>query len=242
MKVEILTIFPEIFTSFLSTSLIGKAVDKGLLKVTTTNIRDFALPPHQHVDDAPYGGGAGMVMKPEPLTAALRAAKERLPKANVILLSPRGYPFCQTKAAELSNCEELILICGRYEGIDQRFIDLFVDQEISIGDYILMGGEVPAMVLLESSVRLIEDAIGNPSSVEEESFTPRSEHQRGLLEGPQYTRPPEFEGESVPEILLSGNHAKIARWRYEQALQITQVRRPDLLEDPDASTPQPEEE
>jgi tRNA (guanine37-N1)-methyltransferase len=228
MKVEILTIFPTIFTNFLQTSLIGKATERNLLSVTVTDIRDFATPPHLQVDDAPYGGGAGMVMKPEPLTAAIESAKERLPKASVILLTPRGSQFSQSKAHEISTREQLILVCGRYEGIDQRVIDLLIDEELSIGDYVLMGGEVPAMVILESSVRLISQVIGNPSSLSEESFSTTGSAEK-LLEAPQYTRPPEFRGACVPETLLSGDHEKIAAWRKEQSMQLTAKRRPDLV-------------
>lgn len=228
MKIEILTLFPEIFEGFLNCSLLSKAISKKILKVSTINIRDFAEQPHYHVDDAPYGGGAGMVMKPEPLAAAIEASKARLKSAPVVLLGPGGVPFSQDKAREYSELPELILICGRYEGIDQRVIDLLVDQVISIGDYVLMGGEVPAMTVIEASVRLVEGVIGNPESLKYESFA-KSRSVGAILEPPQYTRPPEFRGAVVPEILLSGNHAKIESWREKISIRITREKRPDLL-------------
>jgi tRNA (guanine37-N1)-methyltransferase len=214
--VEFLTIFPEIFRSFLDTSLVGKAVKRGLFSPVLTNIRDFSAPPHNKVDDSPYGGGAGMVMMVEPLVRAIEAAKTRRPDAHVVLLSPAGARLTQPKVAELSKRDALILVCGRYEGIDQRAIDLAVDEEISIGDFVVMGGEVPAMLLIEAAIRLRPDVIHNSSSVEHESF---SESLGGgeLVESPQYTRPEEFRGLKVPEILLSGNHKLISDWRLEQA-------------------------
>jgi tRNA (guanine37-N1)-methyltransferase len=224
MKIEILTIFPEIFSGFLSSSLIAKSIERGLASITLTNIRDFAAPPHFAVDDSPYGGGAGMVMKPEPLAQAIAAAKSRSPSARVILLTPTGTKLTQTKASELSTQENLILVCGRYEGVDQRVIDLFVDEQISIGDYILMGGEIPAMVLIEATLRLVPSVLGNSESNKHESFT------SGMLEAPHYTRPPEFMGQKVPEVLLSGNHQLIQKWRESAAQCITQEKRPDLME------------
>lgn len=228
MKVEILTVLPEIFDGFLGTGIIKRAQDKNQLHVHLVNIRNFAAPPHFHVDDAPYGGGAGMVMKPEPLAEAIEDSKKRLPHARVILLSPGGQPFTQIKAKELSETDELILICGRYEGIDERIVELFVDEEISIGDYVLMGGEVPAMVLIESSARFVPGVLGNTQSIEEDSFAVGRDIERAL-EGPQYTRPPEFRGRPVPEVLLSGNHDKIRTWREEVSLERTKRRRPDLI-------------
>lgn len=227
MRVEILTIFPEIFEGFLKASLIAKAIERGLLSISTTQIRDFADPPHYHVDDTPYGGGAGMVMRPEPLSRAIEAAKLRLPTAKVILLSASGEIFTQAKASDLSKLSELILICGRYEGVDQRAIDLHVDREICIGDYVLMGGEVPAMVLIEACVRLVPEVLGNSASTVEESFS--SNKAKPQLEAPHYTRPAEFRGAKVPEVLLSGNHAQIEKWRSEKGLEATRLRRPDLL-------------
>ena len=229
MKIEILTIFPDIFVGFLTTSLIGKGIAKGTLEISTTDIRSFAKPPHMKVDDEPYGGGAGMVLKPEPLAAALREAKQRLPNARVVYLSPSGAPFTQTKAQEASESSELILVCGRYEGIDQRLLDLLVDEEWSIGDYVLMGGEVPAMAVIESITRLLPDILGNDQSVQQESFATPGD-QPPLLEAPQYTRPAEFEGCVVPSVLTSGDHNKIKKWRSEQSLAKTARVRPDLLE------------
>lgn len=223
MKVEVLTLFPEIFSGFLSSSLIGKSIQNGILEVTLTNFREFADPPHFKVDDEPYGGGAGMVLKPEPLIAAIRAAKKRLPQAKVICLTPSGKTLTQESCGTLSQSTELIFVCGRYEGFDQRILDLEVDLEISIGDYVLMGGEVPTMVLLEATVRLIDGAIGNKESIQEESFS------SNLLEGPQYTRPQSFEGLDVPEVLRSGDHSKIAEWRRAEARKKTKTNRIDLI-------------
>ena len=228
LHVEILTLFPEIFSGFLSSSLVEKAAEKGILHTKLVQIRDFADPPHYNVDDTPYGGGAGMVMKPEPLSRAIAEAKSRLPNARVILFTPAGQQFNQQAAHELSQTGELILICGRYEGIDQRVIELYVDQEISIGDYVLMGGEVPAMVVIEAALRLIENVVGNPESTQTESFADIP-GEGLLLEAPQYTRPPVFENLPVPEVLKSGNHASINKWRLEQGRALTAARRPDLL-------------
>lgn len=227
MRVEILTLFPEIFKGFFEASLIGKAIERGLLSVTITQIRDFADAPHYHVDDTPYGGGAGMVMRPEPLSRAIEAARSRLPNAKIILLSASGELFTQAKASNLSEAQELILICGRYEGVDQRVIDLYVDHEICIGDYVLMGGELPAMVLIEASLRLVPEVLGNSESTLNESFSANKETLQ--LEAPHYTRPAEFSGVKVPEVLLSGNHAQIEKWRSEKGLAVTRLRRPDLL-------------
>ncbi len=223
MKIEILTIFPDLFSGFLASSLIGKARAKGGIEVVTTDIRRYAEPPHFHVDDTPYGGGAGMLMKPEPLCRAIEDAKARLPRARVILLSASGVSFKQSTARRLSALPELILVCGRYEGIDQRVVDLLVDEQISIGDYVLMGGEVPAMVVIEACTRLITGVVGNEESIEHESFDGKSSD--AVLEAPQYTRPPEFRGLKVPEVLLSGNHQKIATWRLEQSRELTKRRR-----------------
>ena len=221
MKISVLTIFPEMFSAFLQASLLGKAIENKLLSVNLINIRDFAEPPHNRVDDEPYGGGAGMVMKPEPLSAAIESAKKNLPNAPVVLLSPGGELFNQQEAEKFSKLDGLILVCGRYEGVDQRVIDTLIDREISIGNYVLMGGEVAAMVMIEASARLIEDVVGNPESLLQESFSPKD---RNVIEGPQYTRPAEFRGETVPEVLLSGNHKLIAEWRKEKALEKTKRR------------------
>jgi tRNA (guanine37-N1)-methyltransferase len=226
-SIQILTIFPEIFSSFLATSLIAKAQEKNLVKIEAINIRDFADPPHFSVDDTPYGGGAGMVMKPEPLARAIRHTKQKAPSAKVILLTPAGKRFSQADAHELSGHGDLILVCGRYEGVDQRVIDLYVDSLISIGDFVLMGGEIPAMAIIEASLRLIDDVIGNKESLSEESFSIKE--SQPLLEAPHYTKPAEFEGEKVPEVLLSGNHKEIAKWRKSEAHRVTREIRPDLL-------------
>jgi tRNA (guanine37-N1)-methyltransferase len=216
LQVEILTIFPKIFESFLQTSLVAKAIERRLLQVTTTNIRDFSSPPHHKVDDSPYGGGAGMVMLVEPLVRAIEAAKSRLPNARVVLLSPGGPRFNQRKAIELSKLDSIIFVCGRYEGIDQRVIDLAIDEELSVGDFVVMGGEVPAMLVLEASLRLRPDVIHNAESTSFESFSPTL-GDGSLVESPQYTRPEEYRGLCVPDILLSGNHKAIAEWRLSQA-------------------------
>jgi tRNA (guanine37-N1)-methyltransferase len=221
-RFNILTIFPSVFDSFLECSLIGKAVEAGRLVVERTDIRDFATDPHRSVDDAPYGGGAGMVMQPGPVVEALRRAPEGLK----VLVTPQGERYTQETARELSRHETLVLVCGRYEGFDER-IRHHVDREVSLGDFVLQGGEVAAMAIIESIARLGEDVLGNPDSVIEESFTD------GLLEYPQYTRPRTFEGRPVPEILLGGNHAAIGRWRRQQRLLRTRRRRPDLLGDLD---------
>ena len=228
MKIEIITIFPEIFEGFIKSSLIEKAIGKGALSITLTNPRDFSDPPHFQVDDSPYGGGAGMVMKASPLFGAVNDAKKRLPSAQVVLLSPVGSVFSQSTAAHFSSQQELILVCARYEGVDERFVELCVDCEISIGDYVLMGGEIPAMAIIEASVRLIDGIIGNSESLAEESFASNLGEPL-LLEAAHYTRPAEFQGKNVPEILLSGDHARVAAWRKAQSLARTKERRPDLL-------------
>ncbi|NLF24103.1 MAG: tRNA (guanosine(37)-N1)-methyltransferase TrmD [Deltaproteobacteria bacterium] len=228
IRIEVLTLFPELFAGFTSSSLIKRAQQRALLDLNFSNIRDFAAPPHQQVDDTPYGGGAGMLMKPEPLAAAIENAKSRLPTAKTILLSPAGRLFNQSVAEELCPVQQLILVCGRYEGVDQRVIDLLIDEEISIGDYVLMGGEVPAMVVIEAVLRLKTEVLGNCESIKDESFAPTATGER-LLEAPQYTRPPEFRGLAVPPVLLSGNHKEIKDWRLAQARIATQKKRPDLL-------------
>jgi tRNA (guanine37-N1)-methyltransferase len=224
-NVEIITIFPGIFESFLKTSLVSKAIERGLLRVATTNIRDFSSPPHNKVDDSPYGGGAGMVMLPDPLVRSIEAAKARLPDARVILLSPGGPRFTQHKAIELSKDASTIFVCGRYEGIDQRVIDLVVDEELSIGDFVVMGGEVPAMLVIEACLRLRPDVIHNSESTSFESFSPELE-DGSVVECPQYTRPEEYRGVRVPDVLLSGNHKAIQEWRIDQAKAKTEkIRR-----------------
>jgi tRNA (guanine37-N1)-methyltransferase len=223
LSVEVLTLFPRMIAAPLEESILGKAREKGLLRVQVTDIRDFADGKHRVTDDVPYGGGAGMVMKPEPLVAAIEAARQRQPGAPVILMSPQGARFGQAKAQELASAGALILICGRYEGVDERVLR-WVDEEISIGDFVLTGGEIAALALVDAMARLVPGVLGNVLSAQAESFS-----GEGLLEGPQYTRPPEFRGLRVPDILLSGDHRKIAQWRQEQAVARTRERRPDLL-------------
>ncbi len=223
MDFSILTIFPDIFDSFLSHGIIRRAIESGIVSVNTMDIRNFAEGKHRITDDRPYGGGAGMVMKPEPLAKAIAEAKKRIPGSRTILLSPQGRPFKQSVASELSLLEGLIFICGRYEGVDERIYKT-IDEEISIGDYVLTGGEPAAMIIIDAVTRLLPGALGGEDSAEKDSFT---DH---LLEHAHYTRPPVFEGESVPDILLSGNHGAIADWRLESSLIRTLLKRPDLLD------------
>ena len=215
-NVNLLTIFPEIFESFLKTSLVGKAIARDLFNATITNIRDYSLPPHNKVDDSPYGGGAGMVMLPEPLVTSIESIQQRDPDTWVVLLSPSGTRFDQHKAQELANRPSVTFVCGRYEGIDQRAIDLAVDEEISVGDFVVMGGEVPAMLIIEASLRLRPGVLHNAESVSHESFSPDLA-DGSLVEAPQYTRPELYRGLAVPEVLLSGNHKAIAEWRLKEA-------------------------
>jgi tRNA (guanine37-N1)-methyltransferase len=224
MKFEILTLFPEMFDSYLATSILGRAIAQDKIQVRCHNIRDFAKDKHRMTDDTPYGGGSGMVMKPEPLVRGLQEIQGRDdPRTRVILLSPQGRLFDQGAAWELSRLPRLILVCGKYEGVDERVRRLAVDEEISIGDYVLTGGELPAMVILEAIARLLPGVLGDEASTREESFS------QGLLEYPQYTRPREFMGCPVPEVLLSGNHQEIAAWRRRKSLEQTFQKRPDLL-------------
>ncbi|MBM4256645.1 MAG: tRNA (guanosine(37)-N1)-methyltransferase TrmD [Deltaproteobacteria bacterium] len=222
MQFHVLTIFPEMFASPLSASLLKKAQEKGILSCTVHNLRDYATGKHRTVDDTPYGGGQGMVMKPEPVVAALEGVCQSLSQPWRIFLSPQGKTLTQAKVMELAQRETLVLLCGRYEGVDER-IRLFVDEEISIGDYILSGGEMAALVVIDAVARLIPGVVGRQESVADESFS------HGLLEYPQYTRPEEFRGILVPEVLLSGHHAEIATWRRQQSLLRTLEQRPDLL-------------
>jgi len=224
MKFDILTLFPNMFSSPFQQSILGKAIEKGLIQIRTINIRNFALDKHQVVDDTPYGGGQGMVMKVEPIARAIEWVKSQNPSVWTIYLTPQGKPFNQKMAEELSSHSHLIILCGRYEGIDERVRKLFADEEISIGDYVLTGGELAAMVLMDAISRLLPGVLGSDRSAEEDSFV------RSLLEYPQYTRPPNFRGMEVPDVLLSGNHAAISRWRRIEALRRTWTRRPDLLE------------
>ncbi len=223
MDFTVLTIFPEMFDPFWQHGIIGKAVAKGQLGVSVINIRDFANDKHQVTDDRPYGGGSGMVMKPEPLAEAIRSARQRLPKSRTVLLTPQGRTLDQEQAQALAGYEGLILVCGRYEGVDERINQSLIDEEISIGDYVLMGGELAAMVLMEAVARLIPGVLGNENSAALDSFT------ENLLEHPHFTRPSVFEGEAVPEVLRSGNHKAIDQWRLEMSLIRTFLKRPDLL-------------
>lgn len=220
MKFHVLTLFPEIPRAFFQSSIMAKAVQKGIIAYDLVNIRDFALDKHKTCDDSPYGGGAGMLMMTQPLAAALDSVKPR--KKRVIYVTPSGKKFTQNLAYELSRESDLVLICGRYEGIDQRIIDSYVDDEISIGDYVLSSGEVAATVIIDAVYRLIDGVI-TQESLEEESFSD------GLLEYAQYTRPEEFLGQKVPEVLLSGHHEKIRQWRLKQRLAKTLKMRPDLI-------------
>lgn len=223
MRYQVLTIFPELFEPFWSTGIVGRAVAAGRVEARAADIRDFTTDRHRTVDDRPYGGGAGMVMKPEPLSSAIRAAKSRSPSARTVLLTPQGRPFRQRVARELARLDGLIFVCGRYEGIDERICQDFVDEELSVGDFVLTGGELPAMIVMDAVTRLLPGALGGEGAAENDSF------EGGLLEHGHYTRPPEFEGEAVPEVLLSGNHAAIAAWRRETALIRTFLKRPDLI-------------
>ncbi len=223
MDFTVLTIFPEMFDLFWQHGIIGKAVAKGQLRTSVINIRDCAHDKHQVTDDRPYGGGSGMVMKPEPLAEAILSARLRLPKSRTILLTPQGRTLDQEQAHALASSEGLILVCGRYEGVDERINQTLIDEEISIGDYVLMGGELAAMVLMEAVARLIPGILGNENSAEMDSFA------GNLLEHPHFTRPPVFEGEVVPEVLRSGNHKAIDQWRLEMSLIRTFLKRPDLL-------------
>ena len=225
MIIDILTIFPDMVAAPLRESIVGKAIDRELIEVRVINIRDFATDKHHTTDDRPFGGGSGMVMKPEPLAAAIHSVRESDPAVKVILLSPQGRIFRQDVAFELSRLNHICLVCGRYEGVDERIRAYYVDDEISIGDYVLTGGELPAMVVLDSVARLLPGVLGNDESITEESFV------GGLLEYPHFTRPEIFEGHRVPEILVSGDHGAIHRWRRRQSLFRTWQRRPDLLKD-----------
>lgn len=220
MRFDVLTLFPEMF-EVLNESIIGKAKEKGLINVNLINIRDFSKDKHKKVDDTPYGGGAGMVIQPDVVYDAYKSIKDK--RAKVIYMSPQGRKLDQKKVEELSKQEHLILLCGHYEGIDQRVIDKIVDEEISIGDYVLTGGELPAMVLIDSVSRYVEGVLKDDST-KEESFS------QGLLEYPQYTRPEIFEGQQVPEVLLSGHHENIDKWRRKESLKMTLNKRPDLFE------------
>lgn len=245
MRIDVITIFPEYFSGILATSLLGKAVARGDVRILLHQLREFATDRHRTVDDTPYGGGQGMILKIEPLVAAIEAIAG--PGAVRVLLTPRGRPFTQSRAADLARADQVVLVCGRYEGVDER-LDAWIDERICIGDYVLSGGEAAAAAVIDAVVRLIPGVVGNRESLVEESFA------GGLLEHAQYTRPETFRGHRVPEVLLSGNHGEIERWRREEARAATSALRPDLLgrgapegalpirsaERPEASNPPPE--
>jgi tRNA (guanine37-N1)-methyltransferase len=223
LQVEFLTLFPRMCEAYLAESILGKAQASGLVAARVTDVRDFAPGKHHVTDDAPYGGGAGMVMKPEPLVDAIEAARARVPGATVILTSPRGVRLDQALARRLAEQGRLILVCGRYEGVDERVMTA-VDMEVSIGDFVLTGGELAALCVADAAARLVPGVLGNEASAGAESFA----GEDGLLEHPHYTRPPQFRGAKVPEVLLSGDHRRIERWRRRESLRATRARRPDL--------------
>ncbi len=229
MQFEVFTLLPEVFPPYLESSILQRARQRGLIEARIHNIRDWARDKHHTTDDIPYGGGGGMVMKPEPVFEAVESILGPQAGCPVILLTPQGRVFTQAVARELAAHERIALICGRYEGVDERIRARLVTDEISIGDYVLTGGELPALILIDAVTRLLPGALGDPTGAEDDS------HTSGLLEYPHYTRPPEFRGEKVPDILLSGDHARIAQWRREQSLLRTLARRPDLLEKADLS-------
>lgn len=224
MRIDILTLFPEMFAP-LKTSIIGRAVQSGKIEIEITDIRDYTLDKHNKCDDTPFGGGAGMVMMAEPIARAIEAV-DPMHEARRVFMSPRGKVFNQKTVLEYSKCDRILLLCGHYEGVDQRVIDLYIDEELSLGDFVLTGGEIPAMAVADAVSRYVSGVI-KQDSLQEESFA------SGLLEYPQYTKPQEFMGIKVPEVLISGNHGLIEKWRREQAEKITRERRPDLLDKED---------
>ena len=227
MRFDVLTLFPEMFSGYLGQSLLKRAIDAGIVDVELHNIRDWAQGKHKQVDDRPFGGGPGMVLRPEPVVDCVEAVQRQGDGAgHLVLLSPQGRPLDQRVAIELASHERLVLLCGRYEGIDQRAIDLLKPDELSIGDYILGGGEVAAMVVIDAVVRLVPGVLGDEESNKQDSFS----GEPPLLEFPQYTRPREYRGLKVPDVLMTGNHPDIARWREEQKMQRTRERRADLLD------------
>ena len=225
MKFSVLTLFPEMLSA-LGESIIGRAINKGIIETEYINIRDFSTDKHRRVDDYPYGAGGGMVMQPQPIYDAYKSVAGE-DKPHVIYMSPQGVTLTQNKARELARHEHLVILCGHYEGVDERILEEIVDEEISIGDYVLTGGELPAMVVIDCVSRMIEGVLDSEETASVES------HYNGLLEYPQYTRPPQFMGREVPEILLSGHHANIEKWRREQSLLRTAKKRPDLIEKAD---------
>ena len=223
MRIDVLTLFPEVFDAPLKAGLLGKGIEAGLLSVVATNIRDFAPDPHRTVDDSPFGGGPGMVMKCEPLFAAVGSLREVNSLRRVVLLSPRGRPLDQALVKDLAQAQDMVLICGRYEGVDERVSRALCTEEVSIGDYVIGGGEFAALVIIDAVSRMLPGVVGDWGSVVTDSF------YDGILGPPQYTRPPEFRGMPVPEVLRSGNHPAIARYRRKEALRVTRARRPELL-------------
>jgi tRNA (guanine37-N1)-methyltransferase len=224
MKIEVVTLFPDMIQGALGFGIVSRALGRGLLSVGTEDPRAYATDVHRSVDDRPYGGGPGMVLKPEPLVAAIRAAHARLPPGSLrVYLSAQGEPFTQARAQELAGLPGLLLVAGRYEGVDERVVELAIDCELSVGDYVLSGGELPALTVIDALARLLPGALGDERSSAEDSFA------QGLLDWPHYTRPEVFEGSGVPPVLLSGDHADIRRWRLEQAFTRTVERRPELL-------------
>lgn len=222
MDIDILTLFPQMFHGIIQESIVKRAIEKQLVQINPIDFRKFSENKHNKVDDYPFGGGAGMVIKPEPLHKAFQSL-DLNPDSKVIYVTPKGKVFDQKKAKSLSEEKHLVILCGHYEGVDQRIIDKYVDEEISIGDYVLTGGEIPAMVIIDSVIRLLPDALGKKESYEEDS------HYNGLLEYPHYTRPKVFLDLEVPEVLLSGHHGNVDKWRHEQSLKITAERRPDMI-------------
>ncbi len=226
MVFDILTLFPEFFASTVRHGVVGRAAASGIIKVNARSLRDFTEDRHRTTDDSPYGGGHGMVMKVEPVARGIEALKESGGPASVVLTSPQGRLFSQPLASELASKGRLILVCGRYEGYDERIRE-FADYEVSLGDYVLSGGEIPALAIIDAVARLVPGVLGEPESAKSDSFS------AGLLEYPQYTRPEEFRGMRVPEVLLSGNHAEIEKWRRRESIRRTCLRRPDLLQSAD---------
>lgn len=229
LKIDVVTIFPDMFDNIIEFGVLKEAFKKNICQLNIYNLRDFSNYKHGRVDDRPYGGGPGMVLMPEPIDNAITFIKKKnkikkKEKQKTILLSPRGEKLIQNKLKYLSNLENIILICGRYEGVDERVIDSLIDFEISIGDYVLTGGEIPAMVIIDGAIRLLPGVVGKEESLKSESF------EDNLLDYPQYTRPPVFKGMDVPKILLSGNHKDIQKWRKEKSLEITRIKRPDLID------------
>jgi len=233
LRVDVITIFPELVSEALAHGIVARAIETGLARVQAHDLRTFTTDRHRRVDDAPFGGGPGMVMQAEPFFKAVESVMPEGPSKSrpIVLLSPRGEKFTHLKAREYSKLERLVLLCGRYEGIDERVRTDLATEELSLGDFVLMGGEVPALAVIEASVRLIPGALGDAESSAQDSF------ENGLLDHPHYTRPADFRGLKVPEVLLSGDHAAIARWRLEEAARATQARRPDLSAVEDAARP-----